>query len=56
MTETTFMGATVGPKGIQPDLEKLTAIVNWKQPADALNLESFLGLMSHFWDLIQAYA
>jgi hypothetical protein len=56
MTETTFTGATVGPKGIQPDLEKLTAIVNWKQPADALNLESFLGLTSHFRDLIQAYA
>jgi hypothetical protein len=56
MTETMFAGATVGPKGIQPDLEKLTAIVNWKQPADALNLESFLGLTSHFQDLIQAYA
>jgi hypothetical protein len=56
MTETTFAGATVGPQGIQPDLEKLTAIVNWKQPADALNLESFLGLTSHFRDLVQSYA
>ena len=56
MTETTFAGATVGPTGVQPDLEKLTAIVNWKEPADALNLESFLGLTSHFRDLIQGYA
>jgi hypothetical protein len=56
MTETTFAGATVGPQGVQPDLEKLTAIVNWKQPADALNLESFLGLTSHFRDLVQKYA
>jgi hypothetical protein len=56
MTETTFAGATVGPRGVQPDLEKLTAIVNWEKPADALNLESFLGLTSHFRDLVQKYA
>jgi hypothetical protein len=55
MTETTFVGATVGLQGVQPDLEKLTAIVNWKQPADALNVESFLGLTSHFCNLIQSY-
>ena len=56
MTETMFAGATIGPQGIQPDLEKLTAIVNWKQPTDALNLESFLGLTSHFRDLVRSYA
>ncbi|KIJ66666.1 hypothetical protein HYDPIDRAFT_85242, partial [Hydnomerulius pinastri MD-312] len=44
MTETVFAGATVGPNGVKPDLAKLTAIVNWKQPAEALNLSSFLGL------------
>jgi hypothetical protein len=56
MTETTFASATIGPKGIQPDLAKLTAIVSWEQPPDALNLESFLGLTSHFSDLIQSYS
>ncbi|KAG2058758.1 hypothetical protein BDR06DRAFT_859714, partial [Suillus hirtellus] len=44
MTGMTFAGATVGPQGVQLDLEKLTAIVNWEQPADTLSLESFLGL------------
>ncbi|KIJ67280.1 hypothetical protein HYDPIDRAFT_73987, partial [Hydnomerulius pinastri MD-312] len=44
MTETTFAGATVGPNGVQPDLAKLSAIVNWKQPPDTLNLSSFLEL------------
>jgi hypothetical protein len=53
MTETTFAGATVGPRGVQLDLEKLTAIVNWEKPADALNLELFLGLTNHFRDLVQ---
>jgi len=56
MTETTFAGATVGLAGVQPDLEKLTAIVNWERPADALNLESFLGLTSHFRDLVLGYS
>jgi hypothetical protein len=55
MTETTFAGATVSPEGVQPDLAKLTVVVNWEQPADTLNLESFLGLTSHFRDLIQGY-
>ncbi|KAG2045457.1 hypothetical protein BDR06DRAFT_845894, partial [Suillus hirtellus] len=44
VTETEFAGATVGPLGVKPDLSKLTAIVNWVQPEDALNLVSFLGL------------
>ena len=56
MTETTFAGATVGPHGVQPDLAKLSPIVSWKQPDNALNLTSFLGLMGHFRDLIKGYS
>ena len=48
MTEATFAGGRVGPKGVLPDLMKLTAIVNWAKPQDALNLVSFLGLVGHF--------
>jgi hypothetical protein len=33
MTTMVFAGASVGPNGVQPDLSKLTAIVNWKTPA-----------------------
>ena len=56
MTETMFAGALVGPQGVQPDLAKLTVVVNWKQPDTALNLLSFLGLTGHFRDLIKGYA
>ena len=56
MMETTFAGATVGPHRVQPDLAKLSAIVNWKQPDNALNLLSFLGLTGHFHDLIKGYS
>ena len=56
MTEMVFAGATVGPNGVQPDLKKLTAIVNWKTPEDAAALAGFLGLMGWFRDLIAGYA
>jgi hypothetical protein len=56
MTEMTFAGATVGPKGVQPDLKKLTAIVNWKTPENATALAGFLGLTGWFRDLIAGYA
>ena len=56
VTEGIFAGAKVGPKGVTSDPAKLTAIVNWKQPADALNLASFLGITGHFQDLIKEYA
>jgi transposase InsO family protein len=56
MTEMVFAGASVGPKGVQPDLKKLTAIVNWKTPENATSLAGFLGLTGWFRDLIKGYA
>ena len=56
MTTAEFAGATVGPNGVQPDLSKLTAIVNWKRLENALNLSSFIGLTGWFRDLIKDYA
>jgi hypothetical protein len=56
MTTMVFAGATIGPNGVQPDLSKLTAIVNWKVPEDALALVGFLGLTGWFRDLVLGYA
>jgi transposase InsO family protein len=56
MTNMVFAGASVGPKGVQPDLKKLTAIVNWKTPENATALAGFLGLTGWFRDLIMGYA
>ena len=52
MTEMIFTVASVGPKGVQPDLKTLMAIVNWKTPENATTLAGFLGLTGWFWDLI----
>jgi hypothetical protein len=55
MIEAIFAGARVSIRGILPDLTKLTAIVDWKRLANALNLVSFLGLTGHFQNLIRGY-
>lgn len=48
MTTVVFTGTTVRPKEVQPDPAKLTAVINWAEPADTLNLSTFLGLTSWF--------
>lgn len=56
MSEATFAGGRVGSDGIKPDLTKLTAIAEWKIPADLQNLGAFLGLAGYFRALIKGYA
>jgi len=56
MTEIIFAGSRVGPDGVQPDATKLTAVVDWHQPPDLLNLSRFLGLTGYFRDLVRGYA
>jgi hypothetical protein len=56
MTEIIFAGAWVGPNSVQLDATKLTAIVDWRQPPDLLNLSHFLGLAGYFRDLVKGYA
>ena len=55
MTEIVFTGSRVGAEGVHADNTKLTAIVDWHQPPDLLNLLSFLGLAGYFHDLIKGY-
>jgi Reverse transcriptase (RNA-dependent DNA polymerase) len=56
MLEAMFAGARISAEGVLPDLTKLTAIMDWRRPNNALNLVSFLGLTGHFQDLIRGYA
>lgn len=56
VTDTIFAGASVGQKGVLPDVSKLAAIVDWEQPRHAMGLASFLGLAAYFRDLIKGYA
>ncbi|GAW10534.1 Retrovirus-related Pol polyprotein from transposon opus Includes: ame: Full=Protease [Lentinula edodes] len=56
MSEGIFAGGKISKEEVTVDPAKLTAIVEWKQPVDALNLASFVGLTGHFRDLIRNYA
>ncbi|PSR72495.1 hypothetical protein PHLCEN_2v11634 [Hermanssonia centrifuga] len=56
MTTLVFGGASVGPNGVTTNAAKLTAIVDWEKPSNALQLSSFLGVTSHFRDLIRGYS
>ena len=56
MSQIVFTGASVGQKGVQPDLQKMTGIVNWKTPENATALAGFMGLTGWFRDLILGYA
>ena len=56
MSEVVFAGERVGTEGIQGDLSKLTAVVNWETPTTIQNLEAFLGLTGYFRPLIKNYS
>jgi len=49
MTEIVFAGALVGPNGVKPDATKITAVVDWRQPPDVLNLSRFQTVCT-LWD------
>src|ERR1700728_471515 len=51
-----FAGSRVSIDGVQADGAKLTAVFDWHQPPDLLNLSSFLGSTGFFRDLIKGYA
>jgi hypothetical protein len=56
MTKVVFAGERVGTKGIQADLTKLTAVMNWETLTTIQNLEAFLGLTGYFRPLIKNYS
>jgi len=56
MSKVVFAGERVGTDGIQADLSKLTAVVNWETPTTIQNLEAFLGLTGYFRPLIKNYS
>jgi hypothetical protein len=54
-TDVLFAGTMVGPDGIKPNLDKVSAVVNWPVPQDVQDLMGFLGLTNYFRRLICDY-
>ena len=51
-----FAGSRVGSNGVEPNSTKQTAVIDWWQPPDLLNLSPFLRLTGYFCNLVKNYA
>ena len=54
--ELAFLGHIVSDKGIHPDPDKVTAVVNQPIPTNLRELRQFLGLASYYRKFIQGFA
>ena len=50
-----FSGSRVSIDSVQANKTKITAVVDWHQPSNLLNLSSFLSFTGFFRDLIKGY-
>ena len=50
-----FLGHVITPEGIQPDPAKIEKIVNYKVPASADEVRSFLGLIGYYRRFVQNF-
>lgn len=52
----TFLGHVISDKGIQPDNEKIKAILDFPVPSDVSSVRSFLGLTGYYRKFVEHYA
>jgi len=52
----TFLGYVVSGRGIECNLDKVTAIANWPQPTNILEVQTFCGLASYYRAFVQDFA
>ena len=54
--EVTFLGHILKKDGIRPHLDKISVILNFKEPKNIPQLQSFLGFLNFFADFFKHYA
>nr|KYP53826.1 Retrovirus-related Pol polyprotein from transposon 17.6 [Cajanus cajan] len=52
----TYLGHTITESGVQPDLEKVKAIIDWPVPLSFTGLRGFLGITDFYRQFVRHYA
>jgi hypothetical protein len=56
LQKVSFLGHILTAEGVAVDLEKVTAIANWKRPTIVTEIQSFLGLVGYYRRFIKGFS
>ena len=51
-----FLGHVISVEGVSVDLQKIEAVVNWKQPKNVLEVRIFLGLAGYYRKFVKGFS
>lgn len=51
-----YLGFVVGKDGLQPDMDKVSTVVDWPRPTNVTEVRQFLGLCNFFRRFVQGYS
>jgi hypothetical protein len=56
ISEIMFLGHIINREGLDVDLKKVAAILDWKVPKDAWGMKSFIGMASYYQRFIEGFS
>ncbi|GFR12541.1 retrovirus-related Pol polyprotein from transposon 17.6, partial [Trichonephila clavata] len=54
--EVTYLGLIISAEGVRTDLDKISAVKNWKSPTYVHQLRSFLGLCTYYRKFVKDFS